>query len=226
MIAMLRVSTELSCLRDPDPAGLRVFADQLRQTGDLENVIGQFLRSEEFAQVRPNFVRHYDVKCSDTSAVICSGLRLVLRENGTLGSRGDTLLVPIDKIILPAVQATASWQPESIDFALSKLSQHCEYTLLDIGANIGLFSRQFLNAFPATQRCVCVEPEPGNFEALTYNLHRYGTKVELFNQAVGAHEGEAEFFCDVENSGNYSLNKDAMRDRPFWKTRVQVVSRE
>ena len=42
-------------------------------------------------------------------------------------------------------------------------------TIVDLGANIGLASRRFLERFPRA-RIVSVEPEPGNVAVLRHNL--------------------------------------------------------
>jgi len=99
------------------------------------------------------------------------------------------------------------------------------YVVLDIGANVGLFTRQIALRLTNLVRCLCVEPEPGNFRALQYNVeHLLGERVRLWNVALCDADGEARFFRDAENIGNYSLNNDAMRNRPFDTVMVRCAA--
>ena len=152
------------------------------------------------------------------------GLVLSLERDGRLGRKGDRLMSPIDKVMLPAILHDGAWQQEEIDFVTNRVEAGAGYTLVDIGANIGLFTRQMLEALPDLGRCLCVEPDPANFEALEFNLRRYDpARLELFNHALGDRDGSLTFFRDRENMGNYSLNFDAMRNRPFDEGSVRVV---
>jgi FkbM family methyltransferase len=145
-----------------------------------------------------------------------------LQEDGPLGSAGDMLLLPSDQVMSPSVRAHAAWDLGNLDGFAERIDPKRLHTLVDVGANIGLFSRQLAHRSAAIERFVCVEPETNNFAALRYNLAFLGEKARLFNVALGAEEGELEFFRDSNNIGNYSLNADAMRNRPFDSVRVQV----
>jgi FkbM family methyltransferase len=164
---------------------------------------------------------------SDTDVALhpslaAKGTLLTLRTNGPLGRVGDDLLVPHDAVIAPAVRTTASWDLENFQAFLARTDAARRYTLIDIGANIGLFTRQLLMAAPHVAQALCVEPDPGNFRALTYNLLGFSDRVELHNVALGSADTVSEFYRDDENIGNYSLNPDAMRNRPFHSTVVEV----
>jgi FkbM family methyltransferase len=94
--------------------------------------------------------------------------------------------------------------------------------LIDIGANVGLFSRQLAMVAPRLARIICVEPDRNNFLALRYNMDVPGARAEFHNVALGDADGEREFFRDSENIGNYSLNPDAMRHRSFESVTVRL----
>jgi FkbM family methyltransferase len=147
-----------------------------------------------------------------------------LNRDSLLGPRGSRLMSPVDKVMFPLIVRDGAWQAEEIAFVGERVKNGAGCTVVDIGANIGLFSRQLLHALPDLDRCLCVEPDPRNFEALKFNLEGYASKVSLFPHALGDKAGESVFFRDLENMGNYSLNRDAMRDRPFAEGRVKVVS--
>src|SRR6476619_3366518 len=110
----------------------------------------------------------------------------------------------------------------NVEAFASHMRPEKSYTLVDVGANIGLFSRQLERLSNGIERILCVEPEPNNFNALAYNLAALGNRATLFKLALGSADGEFEFFRDAENIGNYSLNPDAMRNRPFDSIKVPV----
>lgn len=151
-----------------------------------------------------------------------TGALLTLAADGPLGKAGDRLLLPNDKIISPQVISVAAWDHHHIDNFCTHLDAEKSYTLLDIGANIGLFSRQLQLRVPNLARIICVEPDQANFSALRYNLHPLAERVEFHNIALGDSDAERDFFRDAENIGNYSLNPDAMRDRTFDTATVTV----
>ena len=126
--------------------------------------------------------------------------------------------------MLPAIFAQAAWQAASIEFMIEKMENGKRYILLDIGANIGLITRQLLHRTRSIETCLCVEPDQQNFAALSFNLVRFSeVEQRLFNYALGETDSEPEFYRDDENIGNYSLHFDAMRNRPFGVTRVRVL---
>lgn len=151
-----------------------------------------------------------------------TGRVYVLERDGPLGEAGSALLLPEDRVISPEVRTQAAWDLGNVEAFASRVPSNKSYTLVDIGANIGLFSRQLAHRLDQLNRILCVEPEPNNFEALRYNLSRLEDRVAFFKLALGSADGQFEFFRDAENIGNYSLNSDAMRGRPFDSVSVPV----
>lgn len=152
------------------------------------------------------------------------GSILVLDADGALGRVGDRIMLPFDKVMFPHVMANAGWSLETLSF----LDQHIDpakiYAVLDIGANIGLFTRQVTTRYRNLTRVFCVEAEPENFRVLQYNVASLlGERVSLHNVALSDVQGETRFFRDRENFGNYSLNDDAMRCRPYDTVLVKSV---
>ncbi|HEX3982879.1 MAG TPA: FkbM family methyltransferase, partial [Acidisoma sp.] len=154
---------------------------------------------------------------SDTAtapALDCIGYLFSLKEDGPLGRAGEPLLVPTDHVILPTVFTRGSWQPEEIRFFADRLLAEDRYTLLDIGANVGLFSRQIARAFPQLRRIYCFEPSPLNFAALRFNLESLEPlpALHFINAALDTEDGVKSFYQDRANIGNHSLNKGAMHN--------------
>lgn len=151
-----------------------------------------------------------------------TGSLLTLRAAGPLGRAGDSLILPDDKIICPHVLRFAAWDYANIQAFCAHVDREKAYILLDIGANIGLFSRQIERCIPKLQKLICIEPDVANFRALQYNLAHIRDRVEFCNIALGDADEDREMFRDADNIGNYSLNPDAMRDRQFDTAKVRV----
>lgn len=94
--------------------------------------------------------------------------------------------------------------------------------LFDIGANIGLMTRQLMHELPNIEAAVCYEPHPLNFQLLSQNLAHL-QDCHLVQAAVGAVAGQMTFYEDMHNIGNYSLNIDAMRGREYRTSIVECV---
>ena len=153
-----------------------------------------------------------------------AGAWLELPRDGALGRAGERLLVPLDKELLPHLRRHGEWRREPLDLALRHLDARADYALVDIGANIGLFTRQFLGAFPAIRRVYAVEPDARNGEALTFNLRKFAdVEVRLFSHALAETDSRATFYRNADNAGNDSLYPDAMRNRRFDKVEVESV---
>lgn len=151
-----------------------------------------------------------------------SGTLFTLAEEGPLGAQGDTILLPHDSVMSPSIRQTGGWDMGNVCAFVARLDPATPYTLVDIGANIGLFSRQASRLFPNFTDIVCVEPEINNFRCLTYNVLGVNPRPELHNLALGQTDSFMTFYRDLENIGNYSLAPDAMRDRAHDSTQVEV----
>ena len=150
------------------------------------------------------------------------GELLEIKEDCALGKSGETFILPRDRVISRAVLSAAEWEYKLIEKVSTHLNHGKSYTLLDIGANIGLFSRQFFKRSPVFHRIMCIEPHPENFAMLRFNLGHLLDRVDLFNIALGSANCEELLYCDTENFGNYSLAPDAMRNRSFRQVPIFV----
>jgi FkbM family methyltransferase len=138
----------------------------------------------------------------------------ILPKSGTpLAVEATTVRVPCDNVIFPYVAAKHSWQSSEGEMLAEQTSADKKYVLLDIGANIGLFSRQLLAREPRIQAAFCYEPETANFRNLEHNLRPFGDRVRMFNRAISSSSERKELFIDLENIGNYSLTGSAMEGR-------------
>lgn len=144
--------------------------------------------------------------------------------DGLLGKARTNLHLRLDNIIFRRVLSSWSWQPEIFDNIRSVVSPDVEHVLIDIGANVGLFSLQGLNALPMVSRALCVEPDPDNFACLVHNIAPYADRTKALQLAIAKTAGRFEFYRDITNSGNYSLDPSSMKNNPFEVETVDVVT--
>lgn len=124
---------------------------------------------------------------------------------------GELVELIVDDVLTPHVLASGQWQLEEVAF-LSAYGQREACVLIDIGANLGLVTRQLMHQVSNISAAVCFEPHPENFRVLSRNLahlpHCY-----LEQAALGTADSELTFYEDTHNVGNYSLNPSAMQGK-------------
>jgi len=123
---------------------------------------------------------------------------------------GSTFRLPLDRSIAPHVMFNHFYERNTIALIRTIMGARFERaTLLDIGANSGLFSRQILGAFPEFRRGFAYEPHPENFHCLQHNIAPF-PHAQAYNDGLGREPETLEFHLDPHNAGNYSLTKGAM----------------
>ena len=104
--------------------------------------------------------------------------------------------------------------PLSISNLAEKLSLQ-NVTLFDVGANIGLFSRQLKKFLgPRLQNINAFEPHPENFRILQKNLGSI-KGVSLHNFGLSNKDNVVELKIDTRNTGNYSFVESAIVNNQF-----------
>ena len=136
--------------------------------------------------------------------------------------RPSNLHIPLDAIIGLLTFFNGEWDAVKQHLIGQMLNGYREpLVLVDIGANVGFFSRQCANKFPQINKFYCYEPNPRNFNLLVRNLAAL-KGVECRNCGISSVAGEMEFFLDPDNHGNFSLNENAM-PAGYSKTYVDMV---
>ena len=224
---------DMLLFRSVEGAGLDHFARALLDGYGCGAIMRDLLGGPEFATKQDRFAARW-LEAPEARPVpapppgspfVYSAVELVLERDTPLGAAGDLLMLPSDKEILPAVLASGSWATPHIAFATERFEAGARPVVLDIGANVGLFTRQVVRTLDAIPACHCIEPDPANFRALCRNLDAVrGPEIHTYNVALGDADGTAAFFRDGENCGNFSLHADAMRDRPFTQSVVTVAA--
>jgi len=130
------------------------------------------------------------------------------------------LTLPADEVIGAKTFLGKQWDLNKVNFFRSLADTiSADLCLVDVGANIGLFSRQFASQFRGVKEAFLYEPHPENFEYLKRNLADWQVKPVLVNAALSDVSGTLDFYEDPSNCGNYSLNLSAMPDN---KTQITV----
>ena len=80
-------------------------------------------------------------------------------------------------------------------------------TILDLGANIGLAAIFFSRCFSGAQ-VACVEPEPGNIDALRANLRFNGVEAAVFPVAVSVKGGTERLFIHEKDYGHTLVSEN------------------
>ncbi len=120
------------------------------------------------------------------------------------GPNNYTVRLRWDTAITPLTLANHQWQVEELIFTNGVTERYPSVTLIDIGANMGLFSRQVLSHCRNVTHSYSYEPEPENFACLVHNTKPFaGTHLEM--SAIGETAGRAKFHLDLRNCGNNSL---------------------
>jgi FkbM family methyltransferase len=133
------------------------------------------------------------------------------RDGSPLRDRANsTVKLVADRMMCPIALGRHRWQIEELEFAKRVCFGPDPITLIDIGANMGLFSRQLLIAIPSIAEVYAYEPERENFACLSHNLAPFDCKVNTIEAAISDSIGQADFYIDPTNSGNYSLAASAM----------------
>lgn len=134
---------------------------------------------------------------------------------------GELLEFPVDAVMAQSILRDGAWSIEEVQFAVAHAPKG-PLVLFDIGANIGLMTRQLIHALPNIVAAVCYEPHPLNFSLLSRNLAHF-ENCQLIPSAVGATAGRLSFYEDLHNAGNYSLSLDAMRGREYRTSAVDCL---
>jgi len=134
-------------------------------------------------------------------------VNFVIKKNIPLGKKDENIKLFFDQIITPNVIKNGSWDIFIIKFIKKFSKEKTSYNFIDVGANIGLISRQILNSGVNIKAIFCFEPEINNFLLLKENVNFF-RKSFFFNFALGnTKKNKAKLYLDPLNKGNYSLSK-------------------
>jgi FkbM family methyltransferase len=122
------------------------------------------------------------------------------------------LHLPSDAVIGATTLINKSWDASRLTFIEQTTKESkTSLCLVDVGANVGLFTRQCLHIQKNIKNAYVYEPHPGNFDLLQRNLREI-KKIHFNNAGLGPSNATMAFYLDPNNAGNYSLNSHAMSE--------------
>lgn len=99
-------------------------------------------------------------------------------------------------------------------------------TVVDLGANLGIFATRAAVLVGSTGKVIAVEPHPDNFRRLEGNARRNRlSQLECVQAAAGDREGSVELFVH-ERGINHSLVRGSGRSVPVAMKTVDALARE
>lgn len=132
-----------------------------------------------------------------------------LNRKSQLGNRNDEIFIEQDDVIYRSLILAGEWGVEESEFLASLCNQ--KTTLIDLGANVGLISRQLLNLTDQLSKIIVVEPRFATMQNLKSNLvdisQSKKVEVEFCEFALGKFDGQSTLYTETGNIGNSSLER-------------------
>jgi FkbM family methyltransferase len=125
--------------------------------------------------------------------------------------RGTVLAIPSDELSILPTLLDGTYERRELDLFCACCSPGA--TVLDIGANIGIFTVLAANAVGTEGCVVAFEPVPTNVDLLRRNLRSNSgaERVHVVEAAVGSHPGELTLYLEEHSVGTHSAEVRANR---------------
>jgi FkbM family methyltransferase len=137
------------------------------------------------------------------------------------GRANTKIILHKDKTIYAGFCHLGSWSYQDCIFLVRGAKKGS--VMIDLGANVGLMSLQFLNQSQQfNTRAILVEPMPSEAYAINHNLSN--RNFSLFNVALADLDGQSKFYIRDGNRGNSSTNINRMRREDYSEITVKTLS--
>lgn len=175
--------------------------------------------------LRP-FLRGIRLKGARAKGVHESGNFKVLLNRGTaLGSKGQTLLVAQDRVLMFNILNYGIYEKPTIDFFRNiSTNSPTSHVFLDIGANCGLISRAIALRNSSISEVIAVEPIRQNIEALQANLKNLLQPVKIIEVGLDLVEGFSKIYIPQDQFGSASINPNLMDDNDTLVVEIELKS--
>ena len=101
-----------------------------------------------------------------------------------------------------------------------KILKKRRFIFLDIGANIGLISRQVINSKINISKIFCFEPDKEKIKFIRYNLANY-KNIKIMNYGLGKKDINLKLYKNIYNFGDTSFIKKTSN---FSKAKVKNIN--
>lgn len=114
----------------------------------------------------------------------------------------DDFFVPWDQWCFWLEKGPQNYYPEDIQ-PVVKLINNIKHpiALIDLGADIGVITKQLTQACPRIQQVICLEPNPKSFDILQLNLPQ--RHITHLNKAISNYEGFADLHCQSQLASDH-----------------------
>lgn len=146
-------------------------------------------------------------------------INLTIKKNIPLGKKNQSLNIPIDEIVAPRIFKNNNWDYFIINFIKKNMSRK-NLVFFDIGANIGLISRQLQNLNLPIKKYYCFEPELNSYNILKKNL--ISNKTYFFNYGLGKRNKTVKFLVNHSNKSDHSIYHKKYSNRVYSFARINL----
>lgn len=147
---------------------------------------------------------------SKKSKFTIESLNLKIKSDSHIGKKDEKLVLPLDEIVTPRIFTDGKWDFYIIEFIKKNIKSKNNY-FIDIGANIGLISKQLQNLKLNIKKYFCFEPELSNFKILKKNLLNKNT--QFFNFGLGTINKKTKIFISDTNKSDNSFYFNEFKNR-------------
>jgi FkbM family methyltransferase len=147
---------------------------------------------------------------STKSSYTIDSLNLTLKKNTSLGKKNERLVLPLDEIVAPRIFKNDKWDFFIIKFIKQNIKNQSNF-FFDVGANIGLITKQLQNLKLNINKYFCFEPEINNFKILKKNLTKNNTY--LYNYGLASGSRKAKIFVNNLNKSDNSIYLDNYKEK-------------
>ena len=147
---------------------------------------------------------------SKKSNFTIQSLNLKIKSDSHIGKKNEKLVLPLDEIVTPRIFTDGKWDFYIIEFIKKNIKSKNNY-FIDIGANIGLISKQLQNLKLNIKKYFCFEPELSTFKILKKNLLNKNT--QFFNFGLGTINKKTKIFISDTNKSDNSFYFNEFKNR-------------
>ena len=150
---------------------------------------------------------------SKKSKFTIESLNLKIKSDSHIGKKDEKLVLPLDEIVTPRIFTDGKWDFYIIEFIKKNIKSKNNY-FIDIGANIGLISKQLQNLKLNIKKYFCFEPELSTFKILKKNLLNKNT--QFFNFGLGTINKKTKIFISDTNKSDNSFYFNEFKNRSLY----------
>jgi FkbM family methyltransferase len=184
--------------REPDPEGLRHHLSWLaKESPGVQELAARFMASPEYQAGRAGEAANWpQLACVQMPGYV------------VFADRGD-------RLIGAGVMATGSWEPHVTGRFASLL--HEGMNVLDVGANIGLFTMLAASRVGPAGRVIAVEPLPWNHQSLYAGIEHNGfANISVLPVAASGAVGMIRAICAPDSSNGIVGVRSDGQAREMW----------